>query len=68
LVGSRNIVFDISGPVAARVFEWDRLEYNNVIYGPAVIEGVTATALVPPGDVVTVGRFGSLVLKIGVAL
>jgi N-methylhydantoinase A len=49
-LGTRPVVFDeLDGPVEAPVFDRDQLPAGATIEGPAVVEQLDSTTLVPPG-------------------
>ncbi len=47
LIGSRPIILDESGPRDSPVYEWERLRPGNRVFGPAIVEGLDTTVLVP---------------------
>lgn len=51
-----------AGPERAQVYDRERLRAGNVISGPAIIEQLDATTVVPPGWVGMVDGFGNLLL------
>jgi N-methylhydantoinase A len=53
------------GPLDAAGFDWDSLHTGQVIAGPAVVEGSSATALILPGWVGTVNAIGAIVVERG---
>src|SRR5262249_29375685 len=58
LAGERRAWFpEIGGFTPTRVFDWPRLEPGCRLAGPAVVEGVDATIVVPPGYAVAVDRW-----------
>lgn len=65
--GERPVYFgaDNGGYHASQVYERSRLPSNCQVPGPAVIEEMTATTLVLPGQTVSVDRFGNLVMTFG---
>jgi N-methylhydantoinase A len=54
-----------SGEVDAAGADWDGLNDGKVLVGPAVVEGRSATALIPPGWVGRVNRIGAIVVEPG---
>ncbi len=60
----RQVVFD--GVVHDTPIYWrDHLPADATLTGPAIIEQLDTTVLIPPGDHVTSGRDGNLILHIG---
>jgi N-methylhydantoinase A len=55
------------GPVDAAGYDWETLHDGQVIAGPAVIEGLSATALVPAGWAGRVNGIGAIVVERGYA-
>jgi N-methylhydantoinase A len=53
------------GPVDAAGYDWEALHTGQVLAGPAVVEGMSATALILPGWVGTVNAIGAIVLERG---
>jgi len=53
------------GEVDAAGADWEGLHDGKVLAGPAVIEGRSATALIPPGWVGRVNRIGAIVVEPG---
>ncbi|MCX8996994.1 hydantoinase/oxoprolinase family protein [Rhizobiaceae bacterium BDR2-2] len=70
LKGSRRIhfePFDPSAPVLAYdapIYDRAGLRAGDVIRGPAVIEEISATTIVYPGDVLTVHASGNLIVEV----
>jgi N-methylhydantoinase A len=60
----RKTYFETTGFVDSPVYDRARLKAGSVIDGPAVIEEVTSTTLVPPNWRVRVDRFGHLIMTI----
>jgi N-methylhydantoinase A len=63
--GVRIVIFEGLGAVEATVYDRSKLLQGNFIGGPAIIEEAASTAVVEPGDSVTVNAFGHLVMKLG---
>ena len=58
--GERAAYFEESGGfVTARVYDGDRMQVGNVVKGPAIVELVTTTIVVPPGAEIELTPFGS---------
>jgi len=60
---TRPVHFD-SGWLATPVFDRADLAIGTRLSGPAIIDEMSATTLVPPGCVLSVDRFGNLLLEI----
>jgi N-methylhydantoinase A len=60
-----NAVAERGGWLAARIFERSRLLAGNLIDGPAVIEEVSATTVLYPGDRARVHETGALLVECG---
>jgi N-methylhydantoinase A len=62
-VGQREVLFDArAGRVRAVVHRRERLAAGQVVAGPAVIEQLDTTTLIPPGCEATVHATGALVI------
>jgi N-methylhydantoinase A/oxoprolinase/acetone carboxylase beta subunit len=61
--GERAVVL-LGGQYRAKIFERSLLPVGAKIKGPAIVEEKTATTLVGPGDVMTVNKYGHLVVKV----
>jgi N-methylhydantoinase A len=53
------------GDMDATGADWDSLHDEMVLAGPAVVEGRSATALIPPGWVGRVNRIGAIIVERG---
>jgi N-methylhydantoinase A len=53
------------GFVDAAGYDWEMMHVGQVVGGPAVIEGMSATALIPPGWVGRVNKIGAIVVERG---
>ena len=66
VIARRDVWLQEAGAfVACAVYDRDRLHAGNRIAGPAVIEQMDATTLVPPGMVARVEPYLSLLLEAG---
>lgn len=63
--GVRSVYFSGVGFTRAKVYERDILCAGNVIEGPAVIEELTSTTLLPPGSCARVDEYGNLRITLG---
>ncbi len=63
--GSRTIDFDDRGRVEAVVYQRSGLGAGDEIDGPAAIEEVATTTIVPPGMRATVDRLGNIIVHTG---
>ena len=70
-VSTREVLFEgdaigeAGGWVSARIFDRDKLLADNVVEGPAVIEEVSATTVLYPGDRARVHCNGALLVECG---
>jgi N-methylhydantoinase A len=70
-VGERNVFFEALDPrepgrrVATGIYHRPLLRANNVVRGPAVIDEVSATTVLYPGDRAVVDATGSLLVEVG---
>jgi N-methylhydantoinase A len=63
--GMRKVYFEEAGGyLDCDTYERDRLKAGNVIVGPAVIEQMDTTTVLPPGESATVDRFGTLIVEL----
>jgi N-methylhydantoinase A len=63
---TRDVVFaDAAAPVATPVHRRDALPAGARIEGPAIVEQLDATTLVPPGATATVDPWLNLVIDVG---
>ena len=67
LVHHRKVWFPETGFVATPVYDRDRLGVGSRISGPAIIEQMDATTVVPPGAVITNDRQGYLHMELSAA-
>jgi N-methylhydantoinase A len=62
----RSVFFrETAGFTPTSVYRWERLKPGHVVSGPAVIEAVTTSALVPPGYTARVDGMTNLMLEAG---
>jgi N-methylhydantoinase A len=63
--GSRQVYFpEAGGFVECPTFERSLLAAGNVIGGPAVIEQMDTTSVIPPGETARVDRHGTLIVEL----
>jgi N-methylhydantoinase A/oxoprolinase/acetone carboxylase beta subunit len=62
LKGKRNVFFK-GRWVMTNVYALERLQCGNVVEGPAIIEGIDTTIVVPEDRKVTVDKFGNLIME-----
>jgi len=61
----RNVYWrELGGATPWPVYDRSRLFGNNKFTGPAIVEEPTATTVVGPGDKVTVGLYGDLIIEV----
>ncbi|WP_428538891.1 hydantoinase/oxoprolinase family protein [Rhodopila sp.] len=61
----RSVYFDNATPHDTPVYWRSELPAGAVIEGPAIIDQLDATSVLPPGASMTVDRFGNLVMRVG---
>ncbi|MBI2369883.1 MAG: hydantoinase/oxoprolinase family protein [Deltaproteobacteria bacterium] len=64
LKGSRQVYFPDGGPVATALYERDRLPRGARVQGPALIEELASTTVIPPGCGAVVDGYGNLILTV----
>ena len=63
--GTRKVYFEEAGGyVDCDTYERSRLAAGNVIAGPAIVEQMDTTTVIPPGQTATVDRFGTLTVEL----
>jgi N-methylhydantoinase A len=63
--GTRKVYFEEDGGyIDCDTYERSRLAAGNVIAGPAIIEQMDTTTVIPPGETARVDRFGTLVVEL----
>jgi len=62
----RPVLFEDEGWVDTKVYSRDKLHAESVIKGPAIVEEPTSSAVVYPGQVLTVDAYGNLIITMGV--
>jgi N-methylhydantoinase A len=69
--GSRRVFYEADDPdqagqwLEAQIYQREQLLAGNVIHGPAVIEEISATNVLYPGDVARVDRYASMLVDVG---
>jgi N-methylhydantoinase A len=63
LKAERDVIFD--RPLRCPIYDRERLLAGNVIAGPAIVEQMDTTVLLPPGTRARVDRTGTLVASLG---
>ncbi len=64
--GERKVYFEANskfGLITAQIYWRPSLHYGNLIKGPAIIEEVESTTLVPPGFLVTVDEISNMIME-----
>jgi N-methylhydantoinase A len=64
--GTRPVIFEGHDSMPVKVFDRAFLRAGNVITGPAIIEELASTTVVEPGDMITVNRYGHLVMTLAI--
>lgn len=63
--GTRKVYFEESGGyIDCNTYERSRLRANNIIAGPAVVEQMDTTTVIPPGEMAEVDRQGTLIVTL----
>ena len=63
--GTRRVYFkEFNGYEDCSTFDRLRLKANNVIFGPAIIEQMDTTIVIPPNQVAKVDHYGNIVIEI----
>jgi N-methylhydantoinase A len=60
-LGSRNARFD-GADVAAEVYQRERLDVGHRIKGPAIVEQLDATLVIPPGQIARVDEWKNIIV------
>jgi len=69
--GTRRVFYESDEPgqegqwLEAQIYRREGLLAGNVILGPAVIEEISATNVLYPGDSARVDRYGSMLVDVG---
>jgi N-methylhydantoinase A len=63
-IAHRDVLFDTGGHVSTAVYRREHLGLGQVLRGPAIVEQLDTTTLVPPGCVARVHPSGSLVITL----
>jgi N-methylhydantoinase A len=68
--GSRRVFYESDDPgrpgewLQAQIYRREALLAGNVIRGPAVVEEISATTVLYPGDIARVDRYGSMIVEV----
>jgi N-methylhydantoinase A/oxoprolinase/acetone carboxylase beta subunit len=66
-IGGRRVVFEVEGKAAtleATIYRRSALKAGNRIAGPAIVQQMDATTVIPPQTIATVDRHGNLVVRL----
>jgi N-methylhydantoinase A/oxoprolinase/acetone carboxylase beta subunit len=64
-VGERRVVFPDHGEAVSAVYTRDLLTAGMAIQGPALVEEVASTIVVPPGTSANVDEWGNILVRLG---
>jgi N-methylhydantoinase A len=65
LKGKRDVFFEEAGGfISTPIYDGDVMKYGNIVEGPAIIEQVTTTMVVPPGYTIEVGQYGDFIMQV----
>jgi N-methylhydantoinase A len=69
-IGTRRVYFEAAGPGGGdwhdcRIWQREVLLAGNAVTGPAIVEEVSATTVLYPGDRARIDEFGSLIVEVG---
>ena len=68
LKGRRKVCFSAAGGMAdCAIYDREKLLFGDRFAGPAIVEQMDTTTVVPPGATIAVDRYGSLVISVGTA-
>ena len=60
----RNVFFrQSSGYIATNIYAYSKLQTGNIIVGPAIIEDVDTTTVIPPGFRGTINEYLNIIIK-----
>jgi N-methylhydantoinase A len=63
--GIRSVYFkEFNGYEDCSTFDRSKLKANNVIFGPAIIEQMDTTIVIPPNQTARVDEFGNIIIDI----
>ena len=63
-IGRRKVYFGTHGWVDTPIYARDALAATVRLDGPAIVDEMSSTTLVPPGDVLHVDAIGNLVIEV----
>ncbi|GAC1396811.1 MAG: hypothetical protein NVSMB52_10430 [Chloroflexota bacterium] len=66
LKAHRRVHFDELGWQTSAIYGRDRLAASQEVSGPAVVEEPAASTVLFPGDLLTVDKFGNLIIAVGI--
>ena len=63
--GTRKVYFEEAGEfIDCNTYERSRLKANNLIAGPAIVEQMDTTTVLPPGETAEVDKYGTLIVEL----
>lgn len=60
--GNRDVFFD-DGYKETNIYDMDRLKYGNFVKGPAIIESIDTTVVVPPDFIINIDEYLFMVME-----
>ncbi len=65
--GTRQVFFEEAGGyIDCNTYERSRLKANNILVGPAIVEQMDTTTVLPPGETAEVDKHGTLIVELAV--
>ena len=65
--GTRKVYFEEAGEfIDCNTYERSRLKANNLIAGPAIVEQMDTTTVLPPGETAEVDKYGTLIVELAI--
>ena len=65
--GTRKVYFEEAGEfIDCNTYERSRLKANNLIAGPAIVEQMDTTTVLPPGEMAQVDKYGTIIVELAI--